>query len=160
MKPNQKAEIAGREFEAVKLSLAHRSDGYRLTLVVQPDDVDQRIFTDLIGQRYMVVMVPIGDDEQPKVTKTEVKRDRLFVASHTLPKQPKFWRFLEDEFGKFFGAYGSDPGFRIETEEQAAIILRDILKIGSRRALKDNEAARSMLEGMIAEFEQWRMKRI
>jgi len=151
MRSEPNAKIAGREFEAVKYALAHRSDGYRLTLVVQPDDVDQRIFTDLIGQRYMVVMVPIGDDEQPKVSEREVKRDRLMVSAHTLTKQPEFWRFLEAET-VFFGDVAS--------EETAAIALREALGIGSRSELKDNERARDLFEGMIAEFEQWRMKHI
>ncbi len=142
-------QIAGREFEAVKYALAHRSDGYRLTLVVQPDDVDQRIFTDLIGQRYQVVMVPIGDDEQPKVSEREVKRDRLMVSAHTLTKQPEFWAFL---------AHDIDPIEPINSETSAAEALRVMLDIESRSELKDDEHAREMFDGLIAEFEQWRMK--
>lgn len=143
--------MAGRQFEAVKYALAHRSDGYRLTLVVQPDDVDHRIFTDLIGQRYQVVMVPIGDDEQPKVSEREVKRDRLMVSAHTLTKQPEFWNFLVHSTVTF-----SD----ITNEQEATDALRDTLGIESRSELKDNERARDLFEGMIAEFDQWRTKRI
>jgi len=143
------AKIAGRQFEAIKLALTHKSDGYRLTLVVQPDDVDQRIFTDLIGQRYGVVMVPIGDDEQPKVTEKEVKRDRLMVSAHTLTKQPLFWKYLEKECMTFDN---------ILNEEVAAASLRVELGIESRSELKDNERARELFDGMIAEFNQWKLK--
>ncbi len=151
MRSDQKAVIAARQFEAVKFSLAHRTDGYRLTLIVQPDDVDQRIFTDLIGQRYGVVMVPIGDDEEPKVSEKDVKRDRLMVAAHTLTKQPKFWKFLFQEYVNFG---------RVTSEAEAVDALRNALGIESRSELKDNEQARDLFDGMIAEFNQWRMKNI
>jgi len=112
--------------------------------------VDQRIFTDLIGQRYMVVMVPIGDDEQPKVSEREVKRDRLMVSAHTLTKQPDFWNYQNTEtvvFGE------------VTSAKDSASALREALGIESRSELKDNEQARDLFEGMIAEFDQWLSKR-
>jgi len=140
------ARMAGRQFEAVKFSLTHKRDGYHLSLVVQPNDMDQDIFTDLIGQRYMVVMVPVDDDETPKLSPERVKKDRLFVSSHTLCKLPEFWDYLME----------LQRGLTIVSEEDAGYWLKDYLGIESRNELKTNEDARERFEGMIGEFEHWR----
>lgn len=55
------------KFEAKKDALRQNQDGgCKLTININPDDMDFSLFAEPMGQRFMVVMVAIGDDEQPK----------------------------------------------------------------------------------------------
>ena len=53
------------QFEGIKTGLKQSKDGYMLSLAVHPDDLPDNLIRDFVGARYMVVMVRIGDDEQP-----------------------------------------------------------------------------------------------
>jgi hypothetical protein len=148
---HREAEEAARNFEAVKLSLTHKKDGYHLGLVVQPNDMDPDMFTDFIGQRYQIRMVPIGDDEKPIQSNRKRINRRVIAASHTLPKQPEFWDYLSTEIDSFI--------LNIQSEEDAANVLRNYLGIESRSELATNREAIRKMSGVIVEFEHWLTKR-
>ena len=66
------------QFEGIKTSLRQTKDGYSLTLSVHPDDLPDDLMRDFVGSRYMVVMVRIGDNEQP------LNRELEFPGAHAV----------------------------------------------------------------------------
>ena len=64
------------QFEGIKTAFRQTKDGYNLTLAVHPDEVPTDLITDFVGSRYMVVMVRLGDDDQP-LDPGHFRRDRV-----------------------------------------------------------------------------------
>lgn len=57
----------GYKFEAKKDAWKQLQSGdYKISLTINPDDIDMRFIKDPMGQRYVCVMVPIGCDEKPQ----------------------------------------------------------------------------------------------
>ena len=63
------------QFEGVKMGLKQSKDGYVLTLAVHPDELPDAMMRDFVGSRYVVVMVRLGDDEQPMTRENEFPGD-------------------------------------------------------------------------------------
>ena len=72
------------QFEGIKTGLRQSKEGYNLTLAVHPDDLPDDLMRDFVGSRYMVVMVRIGDDEQP------VNREVEFAGGHAVKLRKGF----------------------------------------------------------------------
>jgi hypothetical protein len=51
--------------KAKQKSHSECKDGYMLSLAVHPDELHNDLMRDFVGSRYVVVMVRLGDDEQP-----------------------------------------------------------------------------------------------
>ena len=64
------------QFEGMKTALRQTKDGYSLTLAVHPDDLPDDLMRDFVGSRYMVVMVRVGDNEQPMNRQLEFPGDQ------------------------------------------------------------------------------------
>ena len=123
---------AAIKFEAKKIALKQSKDGTIVTLVIHPDDT--RNVTDLwetwAGQRYMVAMVGLTDDEQPIKTKTSEGIDRTVQQAGILCHDPKFQDFLSGECNTL-----------VMDEDMAAKVLRSMLGIESRSELRTNRDA-------------------
>jgi hypothetical protein len=132
------------QFEGCKVALKQDKSGYVLTLSMHPDDIPEDLLRDFVGSRYMVVMVRIGDNEQPLERK---EHDKYVRAAGMLCKNPLFWKFLFD-----------DNQIMQESEAEATEWLREYLNIPSRSDLKTNEAAQKLLDKVIQEFNQWNKK--
>jgi hypothetical protein len=132
------------QFEGCKVALKQDKTGYVLTLSMHPDDIPEDLLRDFVGSRYMVVMVRIGDNEQPLERK---EHDKYVRSAGMLCKNSLFWKFLFD-----------DNQIMQETESEATEWLREYLNIPSRSDLKTNEAAQKLLDKVIQEFNQWNKK--
>lgn len=62
------AVAAHTHFEAVKSHFRQSKEGVTISFILNPADAPRDLITAPIGQRYMCVLVPIGDDEQPVVS--------------------------------------------------------------------------------------------
>lgn len=133
------------QFEAVKVSMSQTRDGIILRLAIHPNDVPQELVTSWVGSRYMVVMVELGDDDQPKVDPIELARQRRVQSAGMLCKNQMFWTF-------FAGVTGS----QITSEEAAAQAMREYLGVNSRSELASNERAAMAFDALRKEFMEWR----
>jgi len=61
------AKNAALQFECKKDGLRQTQDGgVKVTFNVNPTDMPKELYTDVMGQRYMCVIVPLNDDETPR----------------------------------------------------------------------------------------------
>lgn len=133
------------QFEGIKTALKQTKDGYSLTLAVHPDDLPQDLMRDFVGARYMVVMVRMGDNEQPMDREKQYPGDTAVKIAGMLCRDPEFWQWLYEKEWLF------------EKNEQACIeALSGILGIDSRKELKTNEQARTALDNVRRSFDAWR----
>jgi hypothetical protein len=133
------------QFEAVKTGLRQSKEGYVLNLAIHPDDIDDALMRDFVGSRYMVVMVRIGDDEQPINRDQAFPGDTAVKMAGILCRDPEFWDFLHENEWLY------------EKNEVACIeFLIGFLGIDSRKELKTNSEARGLFLNLKEKFEQWR----
>lgn len=130
------------QFEGKKVALKQTKDGHVLTLAIHPDEIPEEILRDFVGARYMVVMVRIGENEEPMERQPVNKH--ISVAG-MLCRDPQFWEFLFEQ------------GLLLETSEKDATDwLKSYLNIQSRSELKDNEEAQIALNKILREFKEWK----
>jgi hypothetical protein len=133
------------QFEAVKTALKQTKDGYSLALAIHPNEIPDDLMRDFVGARYMVVMVRIGDNEEPMDRAQQYPGDHAVKIAGMLCRDPEFWQWLYEKEWLF------------EKNEKACIeALSGILGIESRKELKTNEKARTDLENMFRSFNAWR----
>lgn len=130
---------AAISFEGRKVRMNQSKDGWLLTLAIHPDEVDEALMRTLVGSRYAVVMVPIGDDEQPIADPKKVEANRAVTSAVMLAKNHKFqaWANVADR---------DDP------EAAAIAFIKARCDIQSRKDLSDNPIARQAFEDMKSEF--------
>jgi hypothetical protein len=133
------------QFEGIKTSLRQTKDGYSLTLAVHPDELPDDLMRDFVGSRYMVVMVRIGDNEQPMNRTMEFPGDTAVKNAGMLCRDHEFWSWLEEKFGVF-----------VESEKDCATWLSDFLNIQSRKELKDHEDVRNAFNKLRQEYLNWK----
>ena len=130
------------QFEGKKVALKQTKDGHVLTLAIHPDEIPEEILRDFVGARYMVVMVRIGENEEPMERQPVNKH--ISIAG-MLCRDPQFWEFLFEQ------------GLLLETSEKDATEwLKSYLNIDSRSELKDNEEAQTLLNKINREFKEWK----
>lgn len=133
------------QFEGIKTGLRQSKEGYNLTLAVHPDDLPDDLMRDFVGSRYMVVMVRIGDEEQP------INREVEFAGSHAvkiagmLCRDPDFWSFVFDVHGD-----------EITSESDCVQWLQIFLDITSRSELRTNNEARELFIKLRKGFDKWK----
>jgi hypothetical protein len=133
------------QFEAIKTALKQTKDGYSLSLAVHPDELPNDLMRDFVGARYMVVMVRIGENEQPMVRAQEYPGDTAVKIAGMLCRDPEFWQWLYEK------------EWLLEKNEKACIeAFSGILGIESRKELKTNEGAREALNNVKRSFDVWR----
>ena len=133
------------QFEGIKTGLKQSKDGYVLTMAVHPDDLPDNLMRDFVGSRYVVVMVRLGDDEQPMNRENEFPGDHAVKLAGILCRDPEFWDWLHKK------------EWLMETNEKAcASWLTSYLDIESRKELKTNEEARHLFNQLRSSFEAWR----
>ena len=128
------------QFEGKKVALKQTKDGHVLTLAIHPDEIPNEILRDFVGARYMVVMVRIGENEEPMERQPVNKH--ISIAG-MLCRDPQFWEFLFEQ------------GLLLETsEKETTEWLKSYLNIQSRSELKDNEEAQIALNKILREFKE------
>jgi hypothetical protein len=136
------------QFEGLKVALKQNKDGYVLTLSVHPDDIPEELLRDFVGARYQVVMVRLGDDEEPLDRQEAFGGEQAIQAAAMLCRDPEFWDYLHD-----------DLQIIDLSEKDASNWLRDAIGVISRSELKTNQAARENLARVRREYQEWKAKR-
>jgi hypothetical protein len=132
-------------FEGIKLGLKQSKDGFVLTLAVHPDDIPDELMRDFVGSRYQVVMVRLGDDDQPLSREGEFPGDHAVKMAGILCRDPEFWRWLNDR------------EMLMEKNEKACTEwLVSYLGIESRKELKTDTEARNLFNQLKRSFDAWR----
>ena len=132
-------------FEAIKLGLKQSKDGFVLTLAVHPDEIPDALVRDFVGSRYQVVMVRLGDDDQPLSREGEFPGDHAVKMAGILCRDPEFWQWLNDR------------EMLMEKNEKACTEwLTSYLLIESRKELKTNTEARNLFNQLKRSFDAWR----
>jgi hypothetical protein len=131
-------------FEAIKIGLKQSKDGFVLTLAVHPDEIQHDLITDFVGSRYQVVMVRLGDDDQPLSREGEFPGDHAVKMAGMLCRSQEFWRWLHDR------------EMLMERNEAACTEwLISYLGIESRKELKTNTEARALFNQLKRSFDAW-----
>lgn len=105
------------------------------------------------GQRFMAVLVQIGDDEQPVSPGGDAPARRpstaLALSAVTICRDPVFQEFV----GEAVRWHPTDAAAR---EEQAAEYVRDYCRIESRSELDKSPTAAQLFSRLMAEYRDWR----
>jgi hypothetical protein len=133
------------QFEAVKTALKQTKDGYGLSLAVHPDDLPEDLMRDFVGSRYMVVMVRIGDNEQPVNRELEFPGDHAVKMAGMMCRDSDFWKWIK-----------LSTGADVTSEKECAQWLSEFLNIQSRKELKENQEVREVFNKYRKEFETWK----
>ena len=131
------------EFEAKKIALKQSKEGTVVTLVVHPSDTANiaPLWETWTGQRYMVVMVGMDDEEQPVSTNAVTAAKKAIQQAGILCRDPAFQNWLTDEAGTY-----------IADNEMCAKTLCKILGINSRTEMRENHEARDAFLGIRDRF--------
>ena len=132
------------QFEAIKTGLRQSKEGYNLTLAVHPDDLPDDLMKDFIGSRYMVVMVRVGDDEQP-VVRDKSDGEKAIAIAGMLCRDPVFWDYIKQNWDIDF-----------DGENGAVNWLCDYLELTSRKDLKTNDRAVKLFLKLRKAFDEWK----
>jgi hypothetical protein len=142
-------------FEVKKDGLQQRQSGdWQLRLTVAALDMDQRITTAPMGQRFACVLVEINDDESP-VNHQAIDRNKWAELGPTKQagircNDRMFWAFLQEEL--------HFPG--VQSEDTAAIAVRMHCGIESRRDLDrpGYSEARQQWYALDRAFQAWKVR--
>ena len=133
------------QFEGVKTAFRQSKDGFSLSLAIHPEDVPADLMKDFVGSRYMVVMVRLGDDDQPMVREDTFPGDAAVKAAGILCRDKEFWDWL----------FQNERIFE-KSELAAKEFLYGYIGIESRKELKTDTAARDLFNQIKKTFEAWR----
>lgn len=79
--------------EVKKDGLRQTQDGgIKVTFSIHPDDMPASLYSDPMGQRYMLAIVALNDDETPRHTENKTKN--YTAAAKLLAKDRQFWEYL------------------------------------------------------------------
>lgn len=82
-------------FEAKKDALKQsQKGGIRVTFKINPEDMPPELYTDPMGQRYVVAIVPKNDDETPRLPKPE-KPKSFAGQAKMMAKEEEFTQFMQ-----------------------------------------------------------------
>lgn len=124
------AKAAAIQFEAVKSHMRQSKDGLTLSLVIHPTDSPPAITLAHIGQRFLCVLVPIDDHEQPLVPPEVRDRAEWVRLCGIICKDIEFKQWMVDQ--KLAQSLDDDD---------VAQAVRDFCRVSSRAQLKDDEDA-------------------
>ena len=133
------------QFEGIKTAFRQSKDGYTLSLAIHPDEIPADLMLDFVGSRYMVVMVRLGDDDQPMVREDSFPGDAAVKAAGIICRDPEFWEWLFQKQMIFD-----------KNEAAAKEFLYGYIGIETRKELKTDASARDLFNQLKKTFEAWK----
>jgi hypothetical protein len=169
MTPADHARKNAISLEAKKDALSQRQSGdWRVSFTVQGIDMDTRLTQAPMGTRYAVVLVEIGDDEQPVQKKEAPSNVPSGSPPSTRPDGTKRMDWRDVQPAAQAGIRCADPVFITFLKEQqpnawrahqdAASLVRWICGVKSRSELGTNHLARVMWKTLDDQFQVWLAK--
>lgn len=141
----QAVEIAYR-LEGKKDSLRQTQDnGVKVTFSIHPQDMHPALYSDPMGQRYVIVIVPIDDNEQPKQNEVQQCRLSQEPASTASPCDKGLdSRKDSKSIAQTIGGYCAWDEFQeflgVSDAENAARIVREKCGVTSRKEIQGGDA--------------------
>ena len=126
-------------FEAVKTSITQTKDGVILRLAIHPEECPIELLRSWVGSRFGVVMVQIGDDEQPVMSDATRDANRSLKSAIMLCKDKVFQEFMG-----------------VENEHECANTMRHRLGVSSRSEIKNDTNALDRFQKLRSDFIEWR----
>lgn len=84
-------------FEAVRVSANQTAAGWKLTLVIHPNDMTEALAAHPIGTRYQVALVEISDEGQPVKPKGKTEAEQAVASAGMLCRNMAFQTWLVTE---------------------------------------------------------------
>jgi hypothetical protein len=169
MTPADRARNNAISLEAKKDALSQRQSGdWKVSFTVQGVDMDTRLTQAPMGTRYAVVLVEIGDDEQPVQKEDRAKpRQKLLPDAPTggAKREKMDWRDLQPAAQA--GIRCEDPIFKaflseqyrkewVHADKEADECVRRICGVQSRSELGTVHAARVIWKMLDDQFQAWK----
>lgn len=154
--------------EAKKHAYRQTQDGVVVSFVLHPQDVPQGLALASLGTRYMLAMVEIGDDEQPKevMPPEDSGTKRIATPPHAVADNaPRGARTKsaaqqagilcnEPQFIKWIG---EQYGYIVENPDQAAGVIRELCEVESRRDIREGTEAWDKWRNIVGAYKAWQM---
>lgn len=155
--------------EVRKIAYRQTKDGVVVSFVLHPNEVPSELANAHLGTRYMIALVEIGDDDQPKGgDRTEA--GRISEQLDTAPRQEtktggaRSWDSMsaaqqagilcaDKAFQKFItekNGWAWQPN-----DEQAAQYIRDYCDVQSRSNIDTTPGRRVLWDNLVAGFRTW-----
>ena len=129
------------QFECKKDALKQVQSGdVKVTFTINPDDMPNELYADVMGQRYMCVIVAINDDETPK-EKPKSFAQQAVMLSH----DEDFWNFLNNTRGEF-----------IVNALKADTYIKEYCGIRSKAELVAGSTAGDRFKALQRDFQYWK----
>ena len=114
------------KFECVKIAMNQDKTGFILKLSIHPNDAPEDLLRDVVGTRYLMVAVRVGEDDRPVPSQIKRNQDVALKIAHAISRDPRFQSWLmqknmADEMSDIFTANrrrspsGSDSARRAKT---------------------------------------------
>jgi len=136
-------------FEAVKISMTQDKNGHILKLSVHPSDMPEEVMRDWVGQRYMIALVRLNDQDEPMSNNPAPEKKTDYPAEDILAVKLAGTLCSNIDFQGWLCVEGMADGI---SEEDAARAVRKYCGIASRKELKNNKEARKKLHSLRDEF--------
>ncbi len=167
MTPAEIARNNAISMEVKKNSLHQMQNGdWRVSFTVQGTDMDYRLIGAAMGTRFMAVLVEIGDDELP--VQHQPAKETKKTSGEPRPPAPRAvakrdWRDLSpaEQAGMRcaqapFRAFMSEEcGFTTDDPDSAAVVVRQLCRVESRRELNTSKDARLRWQSLDDQFQAW-----
>jgi hypothetical protein len=140
------AVAASLQFEAIKDGCKQRQSGdWVVSLKIASNDMPQEMLSAGMGQRYVCVVVPISDNEEP------IKRNPMTYRNSNraalLCTEARFKAFLAEEYNLVRNA----------SDEEAADMVRKICGVKSRREFDVEGMNKNNWMELKGKYEMWLM---
>lgn len=135
--------------EVKKDGLVQRSDGsWVVRFRIHPNDMRPELAQAAMGSRWMMALVEINEDETP--VQRNAAGERLVQRAGILCSDRQFQNFLRTEWPmNWEQSEGSE-------QDRAAIVLRGICEVQSRKEFATNAKATAAFENVTAKYEGWK----
>lgn len=146
--------------EAKKHAFRQTQDGVVVSFVLHPQEVPNELALAALGTRFMLALVEIGDDEQPKAP-----------ASAPAEKQPQNWHDMK--LSQQAGVLCNDPAFQkflnegvrlgsprawsrpVKSVNEAAEAVRSLCAVNSRADLDKGGATGERWREIVGMYRAW-----
>lgn len=161
------ARACAVNMEARKVGMVQHQDGdWVVRFKVTADSMPAMLTQAPMGQRFVVALVAIGDNEEPLPT-TTVEEPAREVPKPPAPRTPKSWHQMspaqqagllcsEVQFQRFLiETYGRHSPGLADAAENAAVIVREACCVQSRREIVSGSVPAQRWRDIVADYRAW-----
>lgn len=158
------AKQASYQFEAKKDALKQVQDGsVKVTLTIHPQEMPLSLYGDPMGQRFMCVLVPLNDDETPRVEPSSPVGNSVkgsMKAGEDLTPPRRKWEELS--YAERAGIRCNEPLFLEYAQSVTSDVfiktdqyVRDFCGVSSRSEIKPGTEAARKFDQLEEQYDTW-----